>query len=141
MSYPFLLCRLRLWRRCRIQLEANAAIRFVAIARQLFESVFVRNEVYHFMESSSKICELRQQADQQVAWRIAPTLRPCQLNRCAVARTFPGEIVRHKGVGGALPQRLIKPNGLLLIFTGDEHPLTGPPACFRQIAHQRFNGA
>ena len=61
------------WRRSRGQMEADAAIGLVTVARQLFQSVFVRNEVYHFMESGSKIGKLRQQGDQQVA-RALPRL-------------------------------------------------------------------
>ena len=61
------------WRRSRGQMEADAAIGLVTVARQLFQSVFVRNEVYHFMESGSKIGKLRQQGDQQIA-RALPRL-------------------------------------------------------------------
>ncbi len=37
------------WRRSRGQMEADAAVGFIAFARQLFQRVFVRDEVYHFM--------------------------------------------------------------------------------------------
>ncbi len=55
------------WRRCRGQVEADAAIRFISVARQLFQIFFIRHEVYHFMESGGKTCEFWQQADKQVA--------------------------------------------------------------------------
>ncbi|MNC09927.1 hypothetical protein D3C75_575610 [compost metagenome] len=63
-----LLCRSRRGMSRRSQVETSNAIGFVAIAGQLFLSVFVRYEVYHFMESGGKICELRQQANQHIAW-------------------------------------------------------------------------
>ena len=94
-------------------MEADAAIGLVTVARQLFQSVFVRNEVYHFMESGSKIGKLRQQGDQQIARGIAALAGPAQFHRRAVVRPFTGQVVRHEFMRLALPQRFVQPLGLL----------------------------
>ncbi len=56
MSFP-------LFPGCRIQVKTSHAVGFVAFARQLFQSFFVRDEVYHFCESGGKICKACTQAD------------------------------------------------------------------------------
>ena len=122
MSFPYLLCRLR---RGGVAVfnETNAAIRFIAVTRQLFQGFFIRYEVYHFMETGSKICELRQQAD-QIARRTAASLWPASSTGAPRA----GRVVRHKGVGRTLPQCFIQPIGLLFIFAGNQDALTVSPA-------------
>lgn len=60
MSFPAGMSR-------RSQVETSNAIRLIAITGQLFLGFFVRYEVYHFMESGGKICELWQQANQYIA--------------------------------------------------------------------------
>ncbi|SUH40053.1 Uncharacterised protein [Salmonella enterica subsp. enterica] len=45
------------------RLKTSHAVGFVAFARQLFQSFFVRDEVYHFCESGGKICKACTQAD------------------------------------------------------------------------------
>lgn len=43
---------------CRVQVETSHAVRFIAFARQLFQRIFIRDEVYHFCESGGKICKI-----------------------------------------------------------------------------------
>ena len=52
---------------CRIQVETSHAVGFIAFARQLFQRIFIRNEVYHFCESGGKICKACSQTNQYIA--------------------------------------------------------------------------
>ncbi|STP53241.1 Uncharacterised protein [Escherichia coli] len=68
MSFP-------LFPGCRIQVETSHAVGFIAFARQLFQRIFIRNEVYHFCESGGKICKACSQTNQYI--RAGLLLRFC----------------------------------------------------------------